>query len=389
MRIGVIDKIFLEWASSEEGDEAKEEEGGDGRSGGEDDAHDHDTQPQPFPMVCHEHDDDAGHGGGQDQAAAGRPGTVGPRKAAASASAAAAAPASSSSSSSAAAATSWCFLWPVAEEGSDDAALDAARRWGAAGRPAPSDRPRFSVGAALEHAAAAAANVGAAAAAAAARDLARRWMDADAAVYGKGERAGDDGDRWLRGLHSLRFSDGPEWIRGGGAAAGDAAVARARGRGAACVIWATSAAALHSETLSDAELLDAESGVWPSLCAAFPALRGARRGRGKERGGDKAKSSALPTAVVRSRWGTDERFLGSYSYQGPGAGGEEAEALAAPLLLPLPAADGAAAEEGEKDSRPVVLFAGEHTSREYMGTVHGAMESGKREAARLLAAFLG
>ena len=110
---------------------------------------------------------------------------------------------------------------------------------------------------------------------------------------------------------------------------------------------------------------------------------------------------------MRSRWGTDPRFYGSYSYPGPGAGGEEAEALAAPLMLrpPPPPLHGAAttaaaaatvatattaaSNENFHGARPVVCFAGEHTSRQHMGTVHGAMESGRREAARLLAAFSG
>ena len=83
-------------------------------------------------------------------------------------------------------------------------------------------------------------------------------------------------------------------------------------------------------------------------------------------------------AVARSRWGTDPRFHGSYSYPGPDATGAEAEALAEPLLV----------EETQDEAVPVVLFAGEHTSRRFMGTVHGAMESGEREAARLLAAAL-
>lgn len=36
---------------------------------------------------------------------------------------------------------------------------------------------------------------------------------------------------------------------------------------------------------------------------------------------------------------------------------------------------------------PLVLFCGEATSRAHFGTVHGAMLSGEREAARLLKAW--
>jgi len=331
MRIGVIDKIFFEWDAAEEKGQEGEESGDGGQEEqqqqqqqqreGDDGQGGRDTQSQPFPMVCHDDDDDEDKVNHDD--------TVGPRKTH-KASASAPAPAAAA----AAAATSWCFLWPAAEPAS----------WGSAARPLASSRPPFSVGAA-----------------ASARELARRWMDADEAVFGAG---GDDESgvpRWLRGLHSLRFSDGPEWCRG---TDDDASVSRARSEGAACVVWATSAAALHSETLTDSELLET---AWPALARAFPALeekavpKKARKGR------------APPTSVARSRWGTDPRFHGSYSYPGPGATGGEADALAEPLR---------AGQGG--GGRPAVCFAGEHTSRSYMGTVHGAMCTGEREAKRLL-----
>jgi hypothetical protein len=381
MRIGVIDKLFFEWdgiqeEEGEEGDEGGGSSDGDGDDGGNDNKND--TQPQPFPMVCHEEEEDA-EGKKKDQQAPDD--TVGPRKTHTATTATAAA--SSAASSSAAAATSWCFLWPSSSN--DDDAADPSHEWGAAGRPLPESRPPFSVGAALERALACAAagengdddDRRERVRRDAAQALARRWMDADAAVFGQEEEDEKSVPRWLRGLHSLRFSDGPEWIRGGAgggeedAPSSSSSITQARAEGSACVVWATSAAALHSETLTDEEL---RQGTWPALLKAFPALSRAVAAKGKKR----PLLRRPPSAVARSRWGTDPRFHGSYSYPGPGATGAEAEALAEPLCVSSPSS-----------AVPVVLFAGEHTSRRFMGTVHGAMESGEREAKRLLGVLVG
>jgi len=85
----------------------------------------------------------------------------------------------------------------------------------------------------------------------------------------------------------------------------------------------------------------------------------------------------MPPRVVRSRWGSDPAFRGSYSYVGVGragsgvvVGGDAVEALAEPLCN----------EQGV----PIVMFAGEATQLNHMGTAHGAFLSGHREAARLL-----
>ena len=67
-----------------------------------------------------------------------------------------------------------------------------------------------------------------------------------------------------------------------------------------------------------------------------------------------------PTAMRRSSWGTDPFTLGSYSFPSTTTEMADFDALAAP--------------HGR------VHFAGEHTSREYFGTVHGAHLSGLRAA---------
>jgi monoamine oxidase len=74
-----------------------------------------------------------------------------------------------------------------------------------------------------------------------------------------------------------------------------------------------------------------------------------------------------PTAMLRSRWLGDPFARGSYSFVAVGAGPDAHTLLAAPV--------------GER-----LFFAGEHTSAEHPSTVHGAILSGQRAAAELLAA---
>ncbi|XP_052748334.1 spermine oxidase-like isoform X2 [Galleria mellonella] len=79
-----------------------------------------------------------------------------------------------------------------------------------------------------------------------------------------------------------------------------------------------------------------------------------------------------PTAIVRSSWHSNPFTRGSYTYdnvlapQYPTA----REDLGAPLT--------------DSSGRPRVLFAGEATSPNHFGTVHGASETGYREALKLL-----
>lgn len=75
--------------------------------------------------------------------------------------------------------------------------------------------------------------------------------------------------------------------------------------------------------------------------------------------------------VRTSNWKSSEHFGGTYSFREvEGALGEK---LAEPLF--------------DNESRLKVQFAGEATHDEYFSTVHGAIESGWREADRLIAAY--
>lgn len=73
-----------------------------------------------------------------------------------------------------------------------------------------------------------------------------------------------------------------------------------------------------------------------------------------------------PEACMASRWGKDPFALGSYSHLAVGAKASDRKRLAEPVS-------------------DRVFFAGEATESDYPATIHGALLSGRREAARVLA----
>jgi len=190
---------------------------------------------------------------------------------------------------------------------------------------------------------------------------------------------------WCLGLHSIRYCPGPEWIHpalalpGRESTTSDASGATAAGGSlgkrpaseaerptpsvsATCggathisgVLWITGDAAVAMERASDEEVAAGVS----ALFKAFPQV-------------PLPPGAKMPPRVVRTKWGTDPLFRGSYSYTRVGdEGGNAVDMLAEPLCT--------------EDGMPIVLFAGEATHRSYIGTVHGAFLSGCREAERLL-----
>ncbi|MEM7036451.1 MAG: FAD-dependent oxidoreductase [Bacteroidota bacterium] len=71
-----------------------------------------------------------------------------------------------------------------------------------------------------------------------------------------------------------------------------------------------------------------------------------------------------PHTLLRTRWNTDPYSFGAYSFATNGTRTTDFDTLAEPI-------------------EDTIFFAGEHTTREYRGTVHGAYESGLREARRI------
>ncbi|KAI4344511.1 hypothetical protein L6164_011728 [Bauhinia variegata] len=81
--------------------------------------------------------------------------------------------------------------------------------------------------------------------------------------------------------------------------------------------------------------------------------------------------------VLKSQWGTDPLFLGSYSYVAVGSSVDDLDAMAEPLPK-----DSSCKPSASPSLQ--ILFAGEATHRTHYSTTHGAYFSGLREADRLL-----
>lgn len=169
---------------------------------------------------------------------------------------------------------------------------------------------------------------------------------------------------WLRGAYALRMK-GSEFVRldldDRSAAARAAATAQpddtvaaeagASGLAAdqAATAWIAGPEALAMEARSDDQLVaDAEA-----LLNAFPPAQ---------------RQLGSVQQAMRSTWGTDPLFRGSYSYIAAGSDLEDVAVLGAPL---------------PSEGCPVLLFAGEATNASHFGTAHGALISGRREADRL------
>lgn len=73
-----------------------------------------------------------------------------------------------------------------------------------------------------------------------------------------------------------------------------------------------------------------------------------------------------PTHLLRTKWGQNPHSFGAYSYATNGSTSADFDTMAA--------------EIGNK-----LFFAGEHTNKQYRGTVHGAYLSGIREAEKMIA----
>jgi len=82
-----------------------------------------------------------------------------------------------------------------------------------------------------------------------------------------------------------------------------------------------------------------------------------------------------PEVTVRSCWLSNPHFRGAYSYRSVAS--ETLQAFASHLAEPVT----------NDSKKPVLLFAGEATHEHFYSTVHGAVESGWREADRVFAYY--
>ncbi|KAL8093936.1 putative polyamine oxidase 5 [Apium graveolens] len=133
--------------------------------------------------------------------------------------------------------------------------------------------------------------------------------------------------------------------------------------------WLAGKEALALESLDDEEILDKVSTTISSFLSSPAKLN---NGNGSSLGSYEGKELKF-TKVLRTKWGSDPLFMGSYSYVAVGSSGDDIDNLAEPLP-----------ENGSSSPPLQILFAGEATHRTRYSTTHGAYFSGLREANRLL-----
>ncbi|KAL3535618.1 hypothetical protein ACH5RR_004079 [Cinchona calisaya] len=132
--------------------------------------------------------------------------------------------------------------------------------------------------------------------------------------------------------------------------------------------WFAGKEALELESLNDEDILNGVSTTISNFLSHSNQLY-----NGDANSVEKSSAKCLDFAkILRSKWGNDPLFLGSYSYVAVGSSGDDLDTMAEPLPKP-------------SNSSPLqILFAGEATHRTHYSTTHGAYFSGLREANRLL-----
>lgn len=158
--------------------------------------------------------------------------------------------------------------------------------------------------------------------------------------------------------------------------------------------WYAGEEALELETLGDDEIINGVSTTVSSLLSqshidkevksnnSHQLCNGNGNGNGNENGKsvESSESEVGFGKVLKTKWGSDPLFLGSYSYVAVGSSGADLDTMAEPLPKVVGGNGG-----GGGGVRPLqILFAGEATHRTHYSTSHGAYFSGLREANRLL-----
>lgn len=144
--------------------------------------------------------------------------------------------------------------------------------------------------------------------------------------------------------------------------------------------WFAGKEALEIESLDDEEIIDGFSTTISNLLENSKHLNKSSNTHDLFNGhANSAESSIKFDKVLKSQWGTDPLFLGSYSYVAVGSSGDDLDTMAEPLPKR------SNHSFNSKGSPPLqILFAGEATHRTHYSTTHGAYFSGLREANRLL-----
>ncbi|KAI5079860.1 hypothetical protein GOP47_0005339, partial [Adiantum capillus-veneris] len=156
--------------------------------------------------------------------------------------------------------------------------------------------------------------------------------------------------------------------------------------------WLTGEEAMEMERLSDKDVIGGivrtmkAFGFGERTCDYCADCKGSKKREGanvdlQEEFSDMGAGYPSVQGVLRSQWGSNPLFRGSYSYVAVGSSGEDIDAVAEPL----PKAISNGIVDSGLDLRPLqLLFAGEATHRYCYSTTHGAFLSGVREAERLV-----
>ncbi|XP_044471181.1 probable polyamine oxidase 5 [Mangifera indica] len=143
--------------------------------------------------------------------------------------------------------------------------------------------------------------------------------------------------------------------------------------------WFVGKEALELESLTDEEIID---GVSTTISSFLPQPHKKEDSNSRKlcNGNHVENTEVKFTKVLRTKWGNDPLFLGSYSYVAVGSSGEDLDTIAKPLPENI-----CSSCESTGFVPPLqILFAGEATHRTHYSTTHGAYFSGLREANRLL-----
>ncbi|XP_051152502.1 probable polyamine oxidase 5 [Andrographis paniculata] len=148
------------------------------------------------------------------------------------------------------------------------------------------------------------------------------------------------------------------------------------------VSWFTGKEALEVESLPENDII---AGFTATVSNLLPQSSTCRCSNGGDGGGQDQFNFEIDR-VLRTQWGTNPLFLGSYSYIAVGSTTQDMDTLAEPLPSP---AGGISDSDETPAPAPApwklqILFAGEATHSKHYSTTHGAYFSGLREANRLL-----
>ncbi|KAF8400994.1 hypothetical protein HHK36_014297 [Tetracentron sinense] len=145
--------------------------------------------------------------------------------------------------------------------------------------------------------------------------------------------------------------------------------------------WFAGKEALELEFLEDDEIINGVSTTLPSFLSESESRKPFNSREFSNGNANCLKGShggeLKFSSVLKTQWGTNPLFLGSYSYVAVGSSGDDLDSMAEPLPISSNCVCVA--------SPPLqILFAGEATHRTHYSTTHGAYFSGLREANRLL-----